>query len=190
MEETLFLLMVATSPKGWTSNALGLWWLQNHFEPATKPSDNGYRFLVLDGHGSHVTPEFQDFCSNHKIQLLCLPRHTSHMLQPLDVAVFSSLKHYFRRVTERRLRAGATRFPKTEFLQTYHQVWLQAITEINVKSGFRKAGLVPFNPENALKRLPAPPTSPTPQPAELNSIQLLRTSQNQEDLNKIKKISR
>ena len=142
--------LVVTSPKGWTSNALGLKWLQ-YFELATRPQNGGYRFLILDGHGSHLTPDFQDFCTQYKIVLLCLPPHTSHMLQPLDIAVFSPFKHYFRRAIERRLQAGALKFPKTEFLETYQKVRPQALTEKNIKSGFRKAGLVPFNPQKALE---------------------------------------
>jgi Tc5 transposase DNA-binding domain/DDE superfamily endonuclease len=34
--------MVCTSPKGWTSNELGLKWLESHFEQYTKPSDDTY----------------------------------------------------------------------------------------------------------------------------------------------------
>ena len=92
--------IVATSPKGWTSNSLGLWWLKEHFEPAIQPLDNSYRFLILDGHGSHCTSEFQNFCNRQKIILFCLPPHTSYMLQPLDVVVSSSMKHYFRHAVE------------------------------------------------------------------------------------------
>jgi hypothetical protein len=177
--------VVATSPKGWTSNALGLWWLQNHFEPSTRPLDDGYRFLILDGHGSHVTPEFQDFCIAKRIILLCLPPHTSHMLQPLDVAVFSPLKHYFRRATERRLWLECSQFPKTEFLQTYSEVRPQAITKKNIQSGFRKAGLVPFELDKVLKRLPAPPQPASPN-AMNSAFQIIpQTPRNQTDICKL-----
>jgi hypothetical protein len=75
------------------------------------------------------------------------------MLQPLDIAVFGPMKHYFCYTVEKRLRAGASRFPKTEFLQTYSEIRLQALTERNIKSGFKKAGLVLFDPDKAIQRL-------------------------------------
>ena len=48
--------------------------------------------LILDGHGSHATPEFDLFCSENNIITDCLPPHTSHILQPLDVACLGLLK--------------------------------------------------------------------------------------------------
>ncbi|OQN95385.1 hypothetical protein B0A48_18633 [Cryoendolithus antarcticus] len=51
----------ASSPNGWTSNELGLSWLQSlfHTQTVTKARRN-WRLLTLDGHGSHCTIEFLD----------------------------------------------------------------------------------------------------------------------------------
>jgi hypothetical protein len=46
----------------------------------------------MDGHGSHITADAIAYCMEHAVYLLVLPPHTSHMLQPLDVSVFSALK--------------------------------------------------------------------------------------------------
>ena len=51
--------------------------------------------LVLDGHGSHITINIIEFAKSNGIHLLCLPSHTSHILQPLDVGVFKSFKNFF-----------------------------------------------------------------------------------------------
>ena len=51
--------------------------------------------LLTDGHKSHLTLDVVDLCIQNKIILFCLPPHTTHALQPLDVAVFKSLKYYF-----------------------------------------------------------------------------------------------
>jgi hypothetical protein len=50
------------------------------------------RLLILDGHSSYLTAEFDDFCKKNAIICLCMPAHASHHLQPLDVGVFSLLK--------------------------------------------------------------------------------------------------
>jgi hypothetical protein len=177
--------MISTSPKGWTNNALGLKWLQIHFEPKTRPqNENDIRFLILDGHGSHLTPEFHQFCQKHKIILLCLPAHTSHMLQPLDVAVFASLKHWYRRAVDARLRLGEIRIPKLEFLSIYSEARPRAMTDKNIKSGFRQAGLVPFNPGSALRRLPIPDLEP-PDPVIPSHLQ---TPRRPEDWQRVKEM--
>jgi hypothetical protein len=156
--------MIATSPKGWTSNVLGMTWLRRQFDPHTKVKAKGaHRILILDGHGSHLTPDFIEYCRDNKIILLCLPPHTSHMLQPLDVSVFSPLKHWFKRECENRLRMGDIRVSKSDFLDIYHKTRPQALTEKNVRSGYRKSGLIPFNPAAVLSQLPlAAPTPPRP----------------------------
>jgi hypothetical protein len=56
---------LCVSEKGWTDREISLLWLQLHFEPHTRarlPDDSHYRLLVMDGHGSHVTNEFLEYC--------------------------------------------------------------------------------------------------------------------------------
>ena len=69
-------------------------WVEKDFAPVTavRLDDPGdYRFLILDGHNSHGTFAFMDFCEKHRILVLCLPSHTTHALQPCDVGVFGPL---------------------------------------------------------------------------------------------------
>ena len=50
--------VVAVSNNGWTTDELGLEWVK-HFDRHTKTCTVGaWRLLILDGHGSHATPEF------------------------------------------------------------------------------------------------------------------------------------
>jgi len=56
---------------------------------------NNYRLLLFDGYRSHVNIIFLEFCIKHKIVPFCLPPHTTHRLQPLDVAIFTLYKHIF-----------------------------------------------------------------------------------------------
>lgn len=52
----------------------------------------------MDGHVSHMTWEFFDFCLSHKIVPIFLPPHSTHQLQPLDVGLFSPLQKYYSNV--------------------------------------------------------------------------------------------
>ncbi|KAI0997864.1 hypothetical protein K3495_g10325 [Podosphaera aphanis] len=80
-----------TSENGWTNNFIALQWLKNVFIPETRPQTSDHRLLIMDGHGSHTSPEFLLLCKQNNIQLLFLPAHSSHVLQPLDLGVFAPL---------------------------------------------------------------------------------------------------
>jgi hypothetical protein len=54
-----------------------------------------WRLLILDGHGSHLTREFIDYCEQKKVFLTVYPPHSTHTLQPLDVVLFSPLSRYY-----------------------------------------------------------------------------------------------
>jgi hypothetical protein len=84
-------LAVVMSEKGWTSNEIGLIWLKQHFEPKTRPSNREDRILIVDGHDSHCSIDFIEFCDAHRIHLLILPSHATHKLQPLDKGIFGLL---------------------------------------------------------------------------------------------------
>jgi hypothetical protein len=62
----------SVSANGWTTNQIGLQWIQ-HFKQHTRARTTGSkRLLILDNHDSHTTPEFRTFCENNNIIL-----HTS-----------------------------------------------------------------------------------------------------------------
>ena len=84
---------IGVSENGWTTDEIGLIWLKEHFDPYTQGRTVGkYRLLILDGHGSHVTAEFDQYCQQNHIIVLCMPPYSSYLLQPLDVSCFSVLK--------------------------------------------------------------------------------------------------
>jgi len=84
--------VITLSENGWTSNSIGYEWIQ-HFDQCTNNRTIGtYRLLILDGHESHLSAQFQHYCTERKIITLCMPPHSSHILQPLDVSCFAPLK--------------------------------------------------------------------------------------------------
>jgi hypothetical protein len=71
---------------------MGLEWVR-HFEEFTAPRKVGvYRLLVLDGHESHHSDAFEEYCKERNIITLYIPAYSSHLLQPLDFSWFSPLK--------------------------------------------------------------------------------------------------
>jgi hypothetical protein len=65
---------ISSSPSGWTNNELGLVWLEQVFERCTKQKarlGRDWRLLILNGHGSHLTFEFLEYCKAHRILVVC-----------------------------------------------------------------------------------------------------------------------
>jgi hypothetical protein len=155
--------VITLSEKGWTNDQIGLLWLSTVFEPYTAPRTKGvYRLLILDGHGSHITPEFDLFCTEHKIITLCMPAHSSHLLQPLDVSCFATLKRIYGCQIQQLMRDGVNYIDKPDFLTAYNRARIEAITPAIIRSGFAATGLVPFNPDRVLSELNIQIRTPTP----------------------------
>ncbi|KAI1001771.1 hypothetical protein K3495_g6434 [Podosphaera aphanis] len=83
---------------GWITNTTAVEWLKEVFLPLTAPGDpQEKRLLIVDGHGSRETTEFMFMYFQNNLNLLFLPSHKSHVLQPLDQSVFGPLKTAYRK---------------------------------------------------------------------------------------------
>ena len=147
--DTLFAL----SSTGFSNDQLGLTYLR-YFDKFTRILREGkYRVLIFDGHGSHITQPFINFCWENAIRLFQLPPHSTH-LQPLDVGVLQSLKHNFRKIVRRELFNGATEVSKTNFFSFFQRFHDQAFRSPRIyRSAFKRTGLIPLNPELVLNRM-------------------------------------
>jgi DDE superfamily endonuclease/Tc5 transposase DNA-binding domain len=154
----------ATSPNGYTDHELGFEWVSKVFHPATASSSRGHtRLLLMDGHSSHLTSQFLGFCHDNNILPLCLPPHTTHLLQPLDVGCFAPLAHYYRAEVDEASHYGLHGVTKCDFLQFYSTAREKAFTISNINSAFRKTGIVPLQPSAILDTL-------IPQDDDFNSL--------------------
>lgn len=145
--------VIAVTQNGWTTNERGLDWIQ-HFDQHTKVRTKGtYRLLVLDGHESHHSTDFELWCKQNNIITLCMPPHSSHKLQPLDVGCFRALKRSYGAEIEKLMRASITHVSKEDFFPAFCTAFRTAITESNIRGGFRGSGLVPYDPEYVISQL-------------------------------------
>jgi hypothetical protein len=154
--------VIALSDNGWTTNEIGLNWVK-HFDQHSHSRTKGiYRLLVLDGHESHHSIDFEDYCKENNIITLCMPAHSSHLLQPLDVGCFSPLKRSYGKEIENLIRTHVTHITKVEFFTAFKNAFFVSLSEENVRGGFRGAGLVPFSPDAVLSKLDVKLQTPTP----------------------------
>ena len=68
----------------------------NSLESRGGISPENRHLLIVDGHNSHVTLEVVKKSMEAGLDLVILPSHTSHHLQPLDVSVFAPFKRGFK----------------------------------------------------------------------------------------------
>jgi hypothetical protein len=109
-------IRIAVSESSYTNDLLSFEWLK-HFDVQTRPPDREWRMLVIDGHGSHLTIEFVDYCyqDDIKISPFLLPAYSTHLLQPLDIGVFQSFKHYHQLELQDSIRYRGVDYKQADF---------------------------------------------------------------------------
>ena len=147
-------------------------WLKRCFNPSTKEKANGCtRLLICDGHDSHISATFMRHCYDNNIAVFLLIPHSSHLIQPLDVGVFSPLKAAMKSQLNTIFRTGIARLKKAEWIENYVKAREKAIIQQNIEAGWRGAGLWPINPvrilcqiwENEEEYVMPPPPSDGPE---------------------------
>jgi hypothetical protein len=142
------------TPTGWITNTAAFQWL-HAFHECTKNrvSRGGFRLLLMDNHGSHLTHEFLQFCDRHHIIAYCFIPHTTHICQPLDSRPFQVLKDYYKKNNNTVVQWGGSVSSKTDFFREIDAVRKQALTTRTIKSGFAACGIYPFNIQKVLDPL-------------------------------------
>ena len=104
------------------------------------------RLLILDGYSSYIIIEFMYLCFQHYIYLLFLPPHISHILQPLDLLVFSLLKSAYRKQIDLLVQAiDSIVVGKKNFICCYQKARTIGLISKNITSGQKASGLQPIS---------------------------------------------
>ena len=127
------------STNGWSDNELGFLWVKEVFEPQTRRYGNP-RLLIIDGHQSHISVKFVKFCWDHGIIPLCLPPHSTHYLQPLDVGLFGPLSTAYSKLLDKRNKVGLCFVDKIEFLAMLRMARSESFSTANIMAAWAEAG--------------------------------------------------
>ena len=121
------------------------------------------KLLLYDGHKSHIHPEIIEFARNHDITLFVLPPHTSHLLQPLDVACFGPLQKFYDQEAQKFLLQNPGRvISRYDVASVASKAYMKALSPSNLISAFRKTGIHPLHSsEEALQKLPPEKINPS-----------------------------
>ena len=196
-------VLVSSSPTGWTNNDIGLAWLKQVFDRFTKQkAQRKYRLLILDGHGSHVTMDFINYCDQNKILLAMFPPHSTHTLQPLDVVMFKPLSTAYSKELTTHLHnsQGLSAIKKSDFFHLFWKAWVSTFTQGLILRSFEATGISPLQPNVILQRF----AQGTPEASDSNTSSssvysgkdwlkietLLRKAVRDETSKELKKLSR
>ena len=134
------------SPNGWIDTELFHIWIKDHFLPLAVSSRP--LLLIFDGHSTHCQPSTVHYAKDNKIIMFCLPPHSTHASQPLDTAVFNPLKRNWNDAVHAFLSQNPGKVvTKYTFPPILKEAWEKTMTAANICSGFRSAGIYPFNRE-------------------------------------------
>lgn len=140
---------MGVSPNGWTDDFLCYEWFKKTFIPGARARTEtlGEPILLLfDGHGSHIADDLLTLAFENKdIHLICLPPHTTHKLQPLDVGIFGPLQTAWGKRCREVIKETGQGIPRSDIVKEYMSVRSQTFTSELIQKAFERCGLNPIN---------------------------------------------
>jgi hypothetical protein len=129
---------------GWIQQEIFVQWLR-HFIQNVKPTKEDP--VILDGHHSHTRNyEVVKLGRENDVIIICLPPHSTHKMQPLDVAFMSPFKTYYAQEITNWLRQNPGRVVTVyQIGELFSKAYMRAATLETAIHGFRKTGLYPCN---------------------------------------------
>ena len=119
-------------------------WLANHFILCIPPGRPV--ILLVDGHSTHIDIEISKFCDKNGVLLYCLPAHSSHITQPLDVGFYGPLKQAWKKAA---VEYSSNNIGKSVTKQTFSRVfkgaWENTVKASTIINSFRTAGIFPVD---------------------------------------------
>ena len=140
---------MAMQPRAWMTTYLFSAWISHFIESVRRMSGvstDQRHLLILDGHASHITLDVVQEARQAELDLLTLPSHTSHAMQPLDVSVFKPFKTFFKQYRDFWISHNLNQPATKQMLAHWVSLALRrALTPHNIKKGFSSTGILPFN---------------------------------------------
>ena len=148
-------ISVKATKTGWSSEDIIIEWLRE-FASLRRATANPHKSVVLivDGSKTHLTRAIIEEAVKLGVHLVALPSHLTDVVQPLDLSVFKPFKAALKkRQREWRAKNRGKSITPSLFVKFVTESWMQCVTPSVIMSGFRRAGIAPFSPENVLSSL-------------------------------------
>jgi hypothetical protein len=129
---------LALSATGYSNEKLGIEWLKHFiiYTGAESTAEGGLPMLLLcDGHSSHTLIAFENLAVSHNIFICKFPSHMTHVMQPLDVAVFQPYKYWHQVALKNALRYGDGVYGVPDFLYDLTKIRTDTFKETLSRKG-------------------------------------------------------
>ena len=136
--------LFAGQKSGWIEKDLFLQWFKELFLKCIPPERPV--LLLVDGHKAHVTAELIETATANKVLVFCLPAHSSHLLQPLDLSLFGPLKRGWVQACAAFSHVTCTVINQRNFAKIFNIAWSSSVTPDIIRGGFRRSGIYPYDP--------------------------------------------
>ena len=131
------------------NSAIFLSWFQDCF---VKQIGRSRPVVVgMDNHTSHLSTELIDYAKSENIELLCLPAHSTHLLQPLDVGFYHMLKTNVSSMATSLGYTGLKTIPRHKLPKLLHLA-LNKIAGSSISAAFSAVGI--YHLDTTKVRLP------------------------------------
>ena len=132
---------------GWSKGEIFRKFFEEHFLPFVgSAAHNDPIVLIYDRHASHKTYKTIRWVREKGIILFVLPAHSSHLLQPLDIAVFGPFKrHYYSECAKCLASHMGMNITRHEICSLASSAYLKSFSQMNIQAGFKKTGIFPLN---------------------------------------------
>ena len=114
------------SINGWINTELFGGCIANRF--VKKVLDRSVILLIHEHFSSHIDLHVSKFCRDNDIYLYCLPPHSSHALQPLDVSSFKPLNlGWSKQCNKYRSSNPGKVVTKYVFAEVFREAWISSV---------------------------------------------------------------
>lgn len=138
-EEESTQTAVAATERGWMETTLFYNWFRDVF--LKNIGEERPVLLVYDGHVTHISTKLIQLAQENDVTIMKLPPHTTHVLQPLDVAVFKGLKtKWDKELCGWQRQNPRKKIPKAEFTSILTRI-VGEIPETSIVNGFKATGI-------------------------------------------------
>ncbi|XP_065652823.1 uncharacterized protein LOC136080140 [Hydra vulgaris] len=134
------------NPSGWMNSEIFIEWIK-HFVKYSNCSQESPILLLLDSHESHISVKGLELAIQHGITMISFPPHCSHKLQPLDRTVFGPLKRFYNSACDNWMVSNPRPMTIYDIVSIVREPYTKAFSPSNIQTGFRVAGIEPFNSE-------------------------------------------
>lgn len=133
------------SDSGWSNSEVFRNYLEHHFMKFVPTHSDQKILLLLDGHKSHVSVGLVEWANSQGIILYILPAHTSHLLQPMDVACYGPFQRIYNSLCHQFMRETSGTITRYNVCELACKAYTRALSAENLQSAFRRTGIFPLN---------------------------------------------